>query len=825
MGKKTERILLLSYLLTLFGSAVNLSDSQVDEISVYPSRVLLYGHKARQTLAVTAKYSNGTLRDVTAQSRFESSQPDVIEVDPNGVVSALALGKAKLQVTFDKSKALALVEVGKGSAEVGISFVSDIAPILTQKGCAGSNCHGSIRGKGDFKLSLFNSHPDLDYREILENEEGRRVNLKDVERSLILQKPTFGIPHGGGERFQVGAPEYVTIKEWLSQKAPYDSGTAPRLLKIEVFPKERILVGQGSKQRLIVTGFYSDGSERDLTRKVQYSSSDESIISVDEVGGVTTRRKGETAVMARILGKAAVAKMAVIDQPPLSAYPAVATNNFIDEIVFEKLRRLNIIPSELSEDSIFIRRVFLDTLGVLPTPEETRSFLSSRAPQKRSLLIDELLRRPEFSEFWTMKLADLFQVGWATGVKGGQQMFRWLRQSLRENKLYDRLVRELLLGTGPFVYSPTANFNVGLMEGPEGMATQISQALLGIRLECSKCHDHPFERWTQDDFYGLAAFFARLERKAEPYGEFEHTVAIRPSHKPTYDFLGNKELKNPKSGSLVAPKFLDGPVLQEAEGEDPREKLAEWLTDPSNPWFSRAIVNRIWKHYLGRGIVEGVDDFRVTNPPSNEKLLDALADYFINASFDMRKLVKLILNSRTYQLSATSNPTNADDQINYSRFYLKRMMSEVLFDAMGQAAGVRLKIPGYPLNEKAISVAVGVPNYFLRTFGRTEFRDVICERDHQPTVAQAMHLVNGDTIQELVTKPSNIIDRVEQTPGWSNEQRITEIYLATFSRFPTREELDKVQNMVAAAELPQRKAIYQDLLWAIFNSKEFGYIH
>ena len=531
-------------------------------------------------------------------------------------------------------------------------------------------------------------------------------------------------------------------------------------------------MGARSGQRLSVTETYSDGSRLDLSRTVLYTAQDDRVATVDESGKVTARARGETAIMVRMPGLAAVARIAVILEPPPANYPQIPRNNLIDELVFDKLQRRGIVPSELAADSAFIRRTYLDTIGVLPTPEETRRFVSSADPKKREQLIDDLLERPEYAQLWAAVMADLFQVGWGTGVKGGHQLFRWLRASLEDNKPYDRLVRELLMGSGPFVYSPTPNFFVGLMQGPEGMATQFSQAILGVRLECAKCHDHPFERWSRDDYFGLAAFFSRLERKEEPYGRFEHAVVVRPNHKPTYDYLNNKELKDPETGGYVRAKFLGGSFAENGPGEDPRRKLADWLSRADNPYFARATVNRIWKHYMGRGLVEGVDDFRITNPPSNEALLAALAGDFVEGRFDLKSLMRLILNSRAYQLSAEPNETNRDDTMNYSRFYLKRLMSEVLFDAAGQVAGKRLKIPGYPPGEKAISVAVGSGNYFMKTFGKAQFRDVICERDHQPTVAQAMHLVSGETIQELSTSSGNLVDTLLERPDWSEEERL-----------------------------------------------------
>ncbi|MCI0623730.1 MAG: DUF1553 domain-containing protein [Acidobacteria bacterium] len=793
------------------------------KISVFPERIQLDGRKARQALLVTALYSNGVERDVTSQARFSLKTPGVVEITPQGWVLPLQQGKVQAVASLEKKTAMVAVNVTTLEASRRVSFLQDISPILTQKGCTGSNCHGSVRGKADFKLSLFGARPDLDFEEVVKADNGRRINRDKPEESLLLKKPTFQQAHGGGERFKVGSLEYRAILEWISGGLEYDAG-GPRIEAIYVYPEERILVGVGSKQRLIVTGRLSDGSQVDLSQKVRYSANDESIATVDDAGEITAKRRGETSIMVRTLGQAAVAKIAVIERAPGPDYPAVSIGSPVDVPVFAKLKKLGIVPSKLAEDSVFLRRVYLDTVGILPTIDETRQFLESSHPEKRSQVIDELLSRPEFVDMWALKFADLFQLG-NTGVKGGWQLYRWIRQSLADNKPYDQMVREMLLGGGSFVYDPTINFYHGLWKGPEGMVTQVSQALLGIRMDCAKCHDHPFERWTQDDFYGMAAFFTRLEFKAESYGLFERAIAVRPTRKPSYGYINNnQELLHPKTHQPLPPRFLAGAVVEDRPGEDLREALADWITSPKNPWFSRAIANRVWKHYLGRGIVEPVDDLRVTNPPSNQALLDTLADTLTREKYDLRKLIKAILNSRTYQVSSVPNASNEHDQTNYSRFYLKRQIAESLYDSMGQAAEVSLKIPGYPPGAKAMSVAVGSPNYFLMAFGRTQVREIICERDHEPNVAQAMNLVNGDTINTLVTSSGNIIDRLLARPDLSDESRVEEIYLAALTRRPTAEEMGEVKSKLTGNEI-SRKQVFQDLLWAILNTKEFAYIH
>lgn len=794
------------------------------KISVFPEQVQLNGRNARQALVVTAHYSNGVERDVTHQAGFSLKTPDVVEMTPQGGVLPLRQGRVQAVVSFEKKTAMVAMNVTSLESSRKTSFLQDISPILTQKGCTGSNCHGSVRGKADFKLSLFGARPDLDFEEVVKGDDGRRIDRDRPEESLLLRKPTFQESHGGGERFKGESLEYRAILEWISSGLEYDAG-GPRIQAISVYPEERILVGVGSKQRLIVTGRLSDGSQTDLSQQVRYSANDESIATVDDAGEITAKRRGETSIMVRTLGQAAVARIAVIERAPTPDYPAVSTGSPVDVPVFAKLKKLGIVPSKLADDAVFLRRVFLDTLGVLPTIDETRQFLESNHSEKRSRLIDELLSRPEFVDMWALKFADLFQLGTNTGAKGGWQLYRWIRQSLADHKPYDQMVREMLLGGGSFVYDPTINFYNGLWKGPEGMVTQVSQSLLGIRMDCAKCHDHPFERWTQDDFYGMAAFFTRLEFKAESYGLFERAIAVRPTRKPSYDYINNnKELLHPKTHQSLTPRFLTGAVVEDRPGEDVREALADWITSPKNPWFSRALANRVWKHYLGRGIVEPVDDLRTTNPPSNQALLDTLADTLTREKYDLRKLIKAILNSRTYQVSSVPNASNEHDQSNYSRFYLKRQIAESLYDSMGQAAEVSLRIPGYPPGTKAMSVAVGSPNYFLMTFGKTQSRDQICERDQEPNVSQAMNLVNGETINTLVTSSGNIIDRLLGRPDLSDENRVEELYLTALTRRPTAEELGEVKSKLTGDE-NSRKQVFQDLLWAILNTKEFAYIH
>jgi Protein of unknown function (DUF1549)/Protein of unknown function (DUF1553) len=697
-----------------------------------------------------------------------------------------------------------------------LSFVKDIVPIFTKSGCANSNCHGSIRGQAGFKLSLFGYEPDLDYEAIVKAQDGRRVNHTDPSKSLILLKPTFSIPHGGGQRFQVGSLEYEAILDWIRDGATFDSAGSPRLKILRVTPEEITLIGIGTKHQLAATGTYTDGSTEDLTRKVQYMPNDESVVEVSPSGEIKTLRAGETAIMVRTLGKAVAARIAVVAQPPMANYPDVARNNFIDDLVFAKLKRLNIVPSPLSSDYEFLRRVYLDTVGLLPTLDESREFLESKDPDKRAKLIDQLIARPEFAEVWATRFADLFRTGLLDqGYKGGRLMYNWLRKSVMQDKPYNQFATELLTASGQLKFNPTANFYyVTEFSEPENIATDISQVFLGVRLECARCHNHPWEKWTQDDFWGFAAFFGRMGIK-DTYENDESQVLLKVKG----------EVIHPKTKKAVVPKYLDGPNEVERPDEDIREKLAAWITSPKNPWFPRAIMNRMVKHYLGRGLVEPVDDFRVTNPPSNQALLDALAEDFVDNGYHLKHTARLILNSRVYQLSSQPNETNRGDPINYSRYYVKRLMAEQLADSITEVTGVPEKYPGYMLGTRAMEIPQGAPSYFLATFGRMKAREVICERDSQPDMVQAMHLISGETLARQTTAKGGHLDQWLADSSLTDEGVVRRIFLASVVREPDRREMEVALLPIAAKGAGARRQAFEDVLWSIFNSKEFLFNH
>jgi hypothetical protein len=699
-----------------------------------------------------------------------------------------------------------------------LSFVKDIVPIFTKSGCANSNCHGSIRGQAGFKLSLFGYEPDLDYNAIVKAQDGRRINRTDPAKSLILMKPTFSTPHGGGERFKTGSLEYEAILNWIRDGATYDSAGSPRLRIIRVTPEEVTLVGLNSKQQLSVSGTYTDGTSEDLTRKVQYTANDESVLDVSPNGEIKAKRAGETAIMVRTLGKAVATRIAVIETPPMKDYPDVPRNNFIDDFIFSKLKRVNTVPSPLSSDSEFVRRVYLDTIGLLPTLDESSRFLDSKDPKKRAALIDELIDRPEFAEVWATRFSDLLRVGLLDQrSKGGRIMYSWLRQAMREDKPFNQFATELITASGNLYFNPASNFYyITEFSEPENIATNVSQVFLGVRIECARCHNHPWEKWTQEDFWGFAAFFGRMGVK-DTYENDESEITLKPAG----------EVISPKTKKRVDAKYLDGATETEGLDEDIRVKLAKWVTSPQNPWFARAIVNRVFKHYMGRGIVEPLDDFRVTNPPTNEALLDALAKDFVANGYRLKHTIRLILNSRAYQLSSVPNDTNRGDFLNYSHYYVRRLLAEELIDSMAEVTGVQETFPGYMPGTRAMTIPQGAPTYFLQTFGRLKAREVICERDNSPDVAQAMHLISGQTIQHQITGKDGTLDHWLADKSLTDEEITRHLFIATLVHPPNEREVAQVVASIHSGigGPDARRQVFEDVFWSIFNSKAFIFNH
>jgi hypothetical protein len=730
-----------------------------------------------------------------------------------------------------------------------VSFLYDVLPAVSRAGCNQGTCHGNSEGRGGLRLSLKGEDPAGDYEVLARHGGGRRVNPADPGRSLLLLKASSTVAHGGGLRLRVGSPEYRALAAWIAEGARFDAPSSPRLVSLQVAPAEKVLVEPERAQQLTVRARFSDGSTRNVTTKAVYNPGDPTI-AVSPDGKVTFDRSGDLAVLVRYADGIANARLTYVPARKAFRWKPVPANNRIDEINYRRLKTLRLEPSPLSSDTEFLRRAYLDALGTLPTPEEVRAFLAEceterqrdgeregrkDGPQRSTLnaqrsplnarqrLIDDLLERPEFVDFWTMKWADVLRVEERTLDPKGAQGYRdWIRTSVASNKPLDRFARELLTASGSTYSNPPANYYRRTRSADE-LAENSAQVFMGTRLLCAKCHNHPFERWKQDDYYALAAFFTRVDRKIDNLTRRD----IYDLHERNgEEFIGiarQGEVKHPRTAAVV-PALLSNEALGvrlQGDDEDRRIAFAEWLTRPDNPFFARAMANRVWYHLLGKGIVDPVDDLRESNPPANPELLDALAKELVARGFDFKHLVRTIMNSRTYQLSSEPNATNADDERFFSRGIAQRLAAEVLLDAISQAAGAPESFPNRPQGTRAINL---IPvnkrkEPFLTVFGQPARESACeCERTNETTLGQSFALISGASIDAKLKRPDNRIGRMMEA-GRTDAEIVTELYLATVSREPTAAEREKMVAYVTSK--PDRRAALEDALWALINSKEF----
>ncbi len=711
------------------------------------------------------------------------------------------------------------------------SFVHEVVPILTRQGCNQGACHGKGAGQNGFRLSLRGYAPELDHRWLTREFSARRMVPSVPEHSLLLTKPTGQVPHEGGKLFSVGSREYQTLLAWIRAGAPGPSPHDLRLVSLELTPTHQVLqVDQTVQLRAIAR--FSDGSQRDVTWLTKFESNDAGQMAVSADGLVRAIRPGETTIRAAFQTEVAVALFTVPYPRNVDTSRFQPRHNFIDDAVFAKLQALRIEPSDLSSDAEFLRRVYLDTIGSLPTSAEACAFLADTSPTKRTKLIDDLLNRPEFIDYWTLQLGDLLQNRKerdhdVRGVKGVRSFHEWLRQQVANNRPWDQLARDVLTVRGNSRDHPAVGyFIVTVGEHREAerseVVSAVAQTFLGTRIGCAQCHNHPLERYTQDDFYHFAGFFSRLklERK-EPRQGFTTLQVSAADDQRNKSPIG---VRQPRTNEFLPPRPLDRSAMTVVPGEDPRQKLVQWMTDPTNEYFSGAMVNRIWKHYLGVGLVEPVDDLRATNPPSNPELWRALNREFVQHRFDLKHLMRVILQSRTYQLSSATRPGNESDQRFYSHYYARRLPAEVLLDAISQSTGVPDTFPGYPLGVRAVQIPdPGLKSYFLSLFGRSErVTACACERNGEVTMPQLLHLQNGENLLRKIADPDGRLQTLLQTQPDEN-QVLDEVFLSTLSRLPTDQERRTVRRWLAQGE--PRAEVYRDLMWAILNSKNFSFNH
>jgi hypothetical protein len=795
------------------------ADSPAGRLTLDPSVIHLSGGDASLRVLLTEESPAWQL-DRTTEAEYRIADAKIAAVSPTGVVTPVADGQTTLTVTFGGKAVSAPVTISNAQMRPPLHFEYDIEPIVTRFGCNAAGCHGKAEGQNGFKMSAFGFDPEADYRAIVREGRGRRLFPAAPEQSLFLQKASGGRPHGGGVRIPRERPEYETLRRWIAEGAAFGPVDAAQVTSINLTPDARRMP-LGGKQQLRVLATMSDGRVLDVTRLTRYQSNNEGLASVDEEGLVTAgQTPGIAAIMASYLGHVDVYQVLLPRSEPLVQQVEPPQQNFIDGLVYRRLQDLQIAPSGLCTDADFLRRAHLDLIGTLPTAAETRRFLADPRENKRAALVDELLARPEFNDFWALKLADLLRVDrLALGHSAAYAQYRWIRESLAANKPLDQFARDVLTAEGPLSESPQGYLFKAVPQ-PGAAASSVSQIFLGIRIECAQCHHHPYDRWSQTDYFGMAAYFAQLSRKNSSLGEL--LVAE-----------GDPNTKHPRSGQTVTAHPLGEPMPEKNIAGDRRVELAAWMTSPGNPFFARNWANRLWAHMLGRGLVEPVDDFRATNPPSNPELLEALAREVVSLKFDLRAVLKTIAASRVYQHSSEPNATNIRDEQNYSRFFLKRLDAEVLLDALSQTTGVPEKFAGMPTGGRAVQLWDSqIDHYFLRVFGRPSRQSVCeCERVGEPSVAQVLHLLNSDRVQSKLSRPDGLIAqlvrRLEQDSDLADE-----LYFTIFNRPPTVAErrlavahLQAARSQTGAVVETARREAAEDLAWTMLNTLEFVFNH
>lgn len=796
--------------------------ASVETLSLSPPRIVLAAGAAPHGVAVSARTQDGFEVDVTSSARFMASPGAPFDVGVYGAVRPLRPGKGRLKTHFaGKSAEIEIEVLGAGTDDsAGVappaSFARDVLPALSKAGCNAGACHAKPDGQNGFKLSVFSYDPQSDYAEIVREDRGRRVFPAAPEESLLLRKPTGLLPHEGGVRFEPGSPTYNLIAQWIRDGMVFSRPQEPALESIEVFPKER-RYRKGASQTLLAQARYSDGSTRDITGLAAFASSDKEIVRVDDAGRLAMGNlPGQGVVVARYMGFVADSQVLIPADAlfPESVYAALPRQNFIDDLAYAQFQRLGLLPSELCSDEEFLRRAKLDALGLLPTPEEAREFAADDSKDKRTRLIDRLLSDPAYADFWANKWADLLRPNPdRVGVKSIFTLDQWLRESFQENKPYDRFVREILTAEGMNHREGPAVIYRDRRE-PADLTTMFSQLFLGVRLECARCHHHPNEKWAQEDFYQFAAYFAQLKQKG---------AGLSPpisAGMETFYYSPGGEVRHPVSGKVMAPKAPDGPVAKPS-ASDPRSALASWLTDRGNPFFAKAAVNRVWASFFGRGLVEPVDDFRISNPCVNTALLSALAETFVGERYDLKALMRTLMGSRLYQLSATPNSSNGNDTRNFSRAYRRRLPAEVLLDAVADVTGIPETFAAMPPGARAVQTwSYKIDSQFLDAFGRpNSSSDCPCERDSHTSVVQSLHMMHSKGLQAKLSHPQG---RTRELAGSARTsvEIVTELYWMTLSRGPRPRELRTALEAYGAPGATRQTAT-EDVLWALLNSAEF----
>ena len=783
---------------------------KLERIRVVPEAIELSTARDRQSIVVQAEYEDGSTRDVTAEASA-SVEPGVATV-LGGIVAPSSDGPGHLKVGFDGANAEVPVVVRRASSVEPLRFRNDVVPALTRAGCNTGKCHGSASGKDGFRLSLFGYDPEGDHARLTREVVGRRVNLASPEDCLLLNKSTGRVAHSGGKRIDPGSESYEVVLRWLEAGAPADPPGSAAPVAIEVFPARAVFASPAEGQRLVVRARFSDGTDRDVTRFAVFLSNNDAAVAVDDQGIATGKGPGEAFILARY--DKFTSGVPIIVRPGTEFHsPGTPAVNYIDTLAHAKLDRLHILPSEVCNDETFLRRATIDLIGLLPTPADREKFLADSNPSKRLGLVDRLLGRGEFLDVWVMQWAELLQIRTANGLspKGLQRYDAWLRDKVRSGVTVDRIARDLLSATGGSFDNPAVSY-FQTETTPSLIAENVAQVFLGTRIQCAQCHNHPFDRWTLDDYYGFASFFSRIGYKQ----------AQDPRELTIFN-AGVGEMAHPIAGRAVTPTFLGGHAPDLKSGQDYRQELADWLASPENPAFARNLANIVWAHFMGQGIVEPIDDARVSNPPSNPELLDALARRLVEVKYDIKPLIREILASRTYQLSTRRNEFNRWDERNFSHQKVRRMRAEVLLDCISEVTETSDRFPGLGRGGRAVQIPDGrALNYFLTTFGRSNREKACsCEVKITPTLSQALHLINGESTTGKIAE-GKVVEKL--LAGLGKPTAVAEaLYARCLSRTPTPLEAEKIELKLLGA--PDKSKALEDLFWALLNSNEFLFNH
>lgn len=783
-------------------------------LSAFPAEIRLTTAQAVQAIAIQANYPDGTSRDVTTQARFTPAAPGIARID-RAAVRPVGDGQTEIRVEVAGQSLRIPVTVAQAKSDRPISFKLDVVPALTKAGCNSGGCHGASRGKDGFRLSLFGYDPDGDYTRITREQIGRRINLALPEESLLLEKGLGAVQHTGGERWKKDSPLYATVLRWIQDGAPRDPTNVARVVGIEVGPKQAVLEGSNATQRLVVRARYSDDTLRDVTPIAVFISNNEPTATVSPEGLITAGQRGEAFVMARFDAFTVGSQVLVVPTNQSFTFPAdLRSQNYIDDLVHAKLQKLRIRPSDVCDDATFLRRAYLDITGTLPPPGELKRFLAETSPAKREHLVESLINRPEFADLWVMKFAELLQIRSRNdqfSPKAALAYFNWLRDQMLDNVPIDRIVRDLLTTSGSTLTQPAANY-FQVTTDTLKLAENTAQAFMGMRIQCAQCHNHPFDRWTMNDYYSFASFFPQVGRKQ---GEDPREYIV-------YDRTDG-EVRHLVTGQPLPPKFLGAEQPEIKQGESRREVLARWLASPDNPQFARNLANIVWAHFLGKGIIDPVDDVRISNPATNPELLDALGQKFTGYGYDFRRLVRDICTSRTYQLSTRANESNQGDDRNFAHAAIRRLRAEVLLDCINQVTETQNKFAGLPRGARAVQIPDGTTSgYFLTTFGRASRETVCsCEVKVDPNLSQALHLLNGTTIEGKI-KEGGVV-RALQKAGKKRDEILEELYLRALSRPPTEAERAKLTAYFTDPKNDEQ--VLTDLFWALLNAKEFVFNH